>query len=117
MRYFLSLFLSGFLAYSSISVSFAQQCKSKSLSESAPILSLIQNSLSSACLLQREQNKCSQLEAELEGADKKNIIQCDFRSIEANKLGNMNLSDCVWNGLKISGEQLLDLSAMPGKTM
>lgn len=117
MRYFLSFLLFILLSYHSMAVSFAQQCTSKSLSESAPLLSLVQNSLSSTCLLQREQYKCSELEAELEGAEKKNIIQCDSKSIEANKLGNMSLGDCVWNGLKISGEQLLDLSAMPGKIM
>lgn len=111
----MQIFLSFILAfYSLISVSFAQQCLSKNASSITPLLSLAKNSLSSTCILQKEQYKCSELEAELEGEEKKRIIQCDAKSIEENKLSNMSISACVFNGIKISGEHLLDLAKMPG---
>lgn len=98
-----------------IPVSFAQQCKVPRPSSFAPMMSLAQNSFSSACILQREENRCAELESELEGEEKKKVIQCDLKSIEENKLTNMSLTSCMWNGLKLSGEQLLDLSKLPGQ--
>lgn len=109
------LFLSVVLLMTLIPASFAQQCKVKPASSLAPVLSLAQNGLSSACLLQREQYKCSELESELEGEEKKKVIQCDSRSIEENKMSNVNVASCMWNGLKLSGEQLTDLAKLPGQ--
>lgn len=103
------------LFLSTITASFAQQCLDNSRNKSIPLFSLAQNSLSSACLIQREQYKCSDLEAELLGEEKKKVIQCDAKSIEENKLSNMSFGSCIFNGLKMSGEQLLDLGALPGK--
>lgn len=68
-----------------------------------------------ACIATKEAYQCEKMEADLEAADKHKILKCDEKSIEANRLGNTSLTDCVWNGLKISGEQLLDLAALPGK--
>ncbi len=68
-----------------------------------------------ACIATKEAYQCEKMEADLEANEKYKIIKCDEKSIEANRLGNTSIADCVWNGLKISGEQLLDLGALPGK--
>ncbi|AUN97107.1 hypothetical protein C0V70_03080 [Bacteriovorax stolpii] len=68
-----------------------------------------------ACAATREEYQCAKLESELEDKEKYKVIKCDSKSLEANKLSNVSLSDCVWNGLKISGEQLVDLGKLPGK--
>nr|BDT27138.1 hypothetical protein BHI3_06040 [Bacteriovorax sp. HI3] len=68
-----------------------------------------------ACAATREEYQCAKLEDELEANEKYKVIKCDSKSLEANKLSNVSLSDCVWNGLKISGEQLVDLGKLPGK--
>lgn len=109
------LFFSIILFMILLPASFAQQCKVKPSSSLTPLLSLAQSGFSSACMLQREQNKCADLEVELEGEEKKKVIQCDLKSIEENKMTNASLSSCMWNGLKLSGEQLLDLSKLPGQ--
>lgn len=103
-----------FILLTTISASFAQQCRTIDPRMDS-ILNLANSGLSSACLLQREQYKCAELEAELEADEKNKIIQCDSKSLEANKLSNMNIAGCMWNGLKISGEQLLDLAKLPGQ--
>ena len=87
MQYLLSFV---FIVYATISTSFAQQCISKTIGTLNPINSLAQNCLSSACLLQREQYKCNELENELEGNEKNKIIQCDAKSLDENKLTNMS---------------------------
>lgn len=68
-----------------------------------------------ACMATKEAYQCDKMEADLEMNERYKIIKCDEKSIEANRLGNTSLADCVWNGLKISGEQLLDLATLPGK--
>lgn len=65
-----------------------------------------------ACVATRDEYNCARLESELEGAEKDKIIKCDSKSLEANKLSNVNLSECVWNGIKLS---VSDLSSIPGK--
>jgi hypothetical protein len=111
MKIFLSLLITCF----TISASFAQQCANKSGNGTTPLITLAQNSLSSICLLQKEQYKCSELENDLDGEEKKKIIQCDAKSIGVNKLTNMSFTDCIFNGVKISGDNLLDLAKLPGK--
>jgi len=108
---FLSLII---ILFVFIPASFAQQCKSPNQSLST-IANLAKSGFSSACMLQREEYKCAELEADLEGEEKKKIIQCDSKSIEENKLTNMSVTSCVWNGLKLSGDQLVDLVKLPGQ--
>lgn len=108
---FLSLII---ILFVFIPVSFAQQCKAPNQSLST-IANLAKSGFSSACMLQREEYKCAELEADLEGEEKKKIIQCDSKSIEENKLTNMSVTSCVWNGLKLSGDQLVDLVKLPGQ--
>lgn len=98
-----------------IPVAFTQQCKVNASAAITPIMNLAKTGFSSTCMLQREQYKCSELEADLEGDEKKKVIQCDLKSIEENKLSNASLTSCIWNGIKISGEQLLDLAKLPGQ--
>ncbi len=112
MKIFLLIILT---LYSTIPVCFAQQCLAKNNGAMTSVLNLAQNSLSSTCMLQKEQYKCSELEAALEGNDKKKIIQCDAKSMEENKLSNMSFGTCIFNGIKLSGENLLDLTKLPGK--
>jgi hypothetical protein len=102
-------------ALSSITVSFAQQCARPADSSLTVLTNLAQSSLSSACIIQREKFKCSELESELVGDEKQRIIQCDARSLDANKLSQVSFSDCVLSGIKLSGENLLDLVNLPGK--
>lgn len=66
------------------------------------------------CIATKNQYQCQKLEDELEAADKYKVIKCDSKSLEANRLGNVSIMDCVWNGLKISGESLVDLTKLPG---
>ncbi|QDK42959.1 hypothetical protein DOM21_16170 [Bacteriovorax stolpii] len=68
-----------------------------------------------ACVATREQYNCAKLENDLEANEKYKVIKCDSKSLESNKLSNVSLTDCVWNGLKISGDQLVDLAKLPGK--
>lgn len=103
-----------FVYYLIISVSFAQQCTNKTGNELEPLMTLAQNSLSSSCLLQKERYNCKELEAELEGNEKKKIIQCDAQSIEENQISHMSLADCVVAGVKISTQNLLDLPMLAG---
>jgi hypothetical protein len=110
--YFVSMIL---MMTATIPVSFAQQCKVNPAAAISPIINLAKSGFSTTCMLQREQYKCAELESELEGDEKKKVIQCDSKSIEENKLSNVSLTSCVWNGIKISGEQLLDLTKLPGQ--
>jgi hypothetical protein len=112
MKFILSVIL---IMLSTITQVFAQQCLSKNNGSTSSLITLAQSSLSSTCFLQRDQYKCSELESNLDGDDKKKIIQCDAKSIEENKLTNMSFRDCIISGLKISGENLLDLAKIPGK--
>ena len=66
------------------------------------------------CLSTKEQYKCAKVEEELDQSERYKVIQCDANSLNANKLGNVSLTDCVWNGLKISGDSLVDLANLPG---
>lgn len=111
----MKIFLSLLITFFTISAAFAQQCVVKNNNGITPFVTLAQNSLSSTCLLQREQYNCKELEIDLVGDEKKKIIQCDAKSMEENKLTNMSLKDCIFSGLKISGENLLDLAKIPGK--
>lgn len=78
-------------------------------------ISKLYNSADSmACLNTKAQYQCGQVEAELETSEKYRVIQCDVKSLEANRLGNVSIADCVWNGLKISGDSLVDLTKLPG---
>ena len=93
---------------------FAQETCS-SLSLLPPELSIIQSSAASMnCLATKSQYNCQKVEAELEQNEKYKVIQCDSRSLAANRIGNVSLTDCIWNGLKISGESLVDLAQVPG---
>jgi hypothetical protein len=67
------------------------------------------------CIATKNKHECSKLESELGAEEKYKIIQCTKESLEANSLGKTSLTDCVWNGLKISGEALLDITKLPGK--
>lgn len=68
-----------------------------------------------ACFATKDQYKCDELEKELEGEEKNRIIKCDARSLNEQKMGNTSFSNCIWNGIVISGESLLDLASLPGK--
>ena len=68
-----------------------------------------------SCKTTRAEYKCEQLEQELESSEINKIIQCNKKSLSENTAGNMNLPDCIWNGIKLSGETLADISKIPGK--
>lgn len=66
------------------------------------------------CVATKKQYYCQKVEDDLDKDQKYKVIQCDAKSLEANRLGNVSIADCVWNGLIISGESLTDLSKLPG---
>lgn len=66
------------------------------------------------CVATKNQYNCQKVEDELEQDQKYKVIQCDAKSLEANRLGNVSLVDCIWNGFKISGELLVNLAEIPG---
>ncbi len=66
------------------------------------------------CVATKTQYNCQKVEDELEKEQKYKVIQCDAKSLEANRLGNVSITDCIWNGLKISGESLVNLAELPG---
>ncbi len=67
------------------------------------------------CMATRAEYKCEQLEKDLESSEINKVIQCNKKSLSENTVGNMNLPDCIWNGIKLSGETLADISKIPGK--
>jgi Na+-transporting NADH:ubiquinone oxidoreductase subunit NqrC len=67
-----------------------------------------------ACVSARQSYQCEKMEADLEGEDKNKVIHCDQNSLKSNSLSNTNGFSCVWNGLKISGENLVNLAKLPG---
>ena len=67
------------------------------------------------CMATRAHYQCEQLEKELQSSEVSKVIQCNKKSLAANTASNMNLPECVWNGIKMSGESLSDLSKIPGK--
>ena len=85
---------------------FPKNTKLDSLTKSADVMN---------CLATRERFQCVDVEEGLEDSDKNKVIRCDQKSIDNNKMSNMSFTDCVWNGMKISGEQLADIASLPGK--
>ncbi|MBY0412711.1 MAG: hypothetical protein K2Q18_01030 [Bdellovibrionales bacterium] len=67
-----------------------------------------------ACVATKELYKCEELKADLEDSDKYKVIECNEKALEANRLGNVSLIDCAWEGVKLSGQQLLDLKNLAG---
>ncbi len=98
-----------------MSVLFAQTCIHTPFQIDRQVDRLTNVSLSVACIAQREKYKCSDIEADMTAEEKKKIIQCDPKFIEENQLSKMGFGDCIWNGLKVSGEHLLDVAELPGK--
>lgn len=110
------LFVITFILAQFISVSFAQTCRDSVFEIDGQAAKLYSTSESMNCVLQKQKYQCDELEKFLlKEEDKKKIIQCDSKSLEQNSLSNTSLTDCVWNGLKMSGEHLLDLVKLPGK--
>jgi hypothetical protein len=103
------------LNFISLADLFAQEICNKKALPSMNIDKLIISADVMTCLTTRENNQCSKIEDELESSEKYKVIKCDKDSLEANRLGNVSISDCVWNGLKISGESLQDLAKLPSK--
>jgi hypothetical protein len=66
------------------------------------------------CVATKNQYNCQKVEDELDKDQKYKVIQCDAKSLEVNRLGNVSIADCIWNGLKISGESLVNLAELPG---
>jgi hypothetical protein len=97
-----------------MSASFAQTCKDAIFAFDGQAAKLYSTSESLICVAQKQKYQCDDLEKELEDADKNKIIKCDSKSLAQNSLSNISIADCVWNGLKVSGEQLLDLAKLPG---
>lgn len=58
--------------------------------------------------------QCDKFEAELIDTEKNKVIKCNIESLNSNKVTNMSLFNCMANGLKISGEELVDLANVPG---
>ncbi len=69
------------------------------------------------CMAKRERFQCQNLEDKLPLKDRAMIIQCDPNSQKLNTISEMNISDCIIDGFKISAESLLDLAHMPKKVM
>ena len=67
------------------------------------------------CMATRAEYKCNELELEIESSEIAKVIQCNKKSLIENSAGNINLPDCIWNGIKISGESLANISKIPGK--
>ncbi len=67
-----------------------------------------------SCLATKEQYNCEELEKELEGDEKNRIIKCDKKSLDEQSLGNTSFKSCIWNGIVMSGESLLDIAKLPG---
>lgn len=69
------------------------------------------------CLAKVEAYQCQQLENQLSSNDKNKIIKCNETSFRQNNISDLNLGDCVIDGIKISANSLLDLGTMPKKIM
>jgi hypothetical protein len=78
------------------------------------VSSMINTADQMVCINTRQLYQCEKMEADLEGDDKKKVIQCDKASLASNNLSDTSLASCVWNGLKISGDNLVNLAKLPG---
>lgn len=99
----------------SITNSFAQLMCTVEFPKIITLDSLTRSAEVMNCFATRDRFQCADVEEGLEDSEKNKVIRCDQKSIDNNKMTNMSLSDCVWNGMKISGEQLADLATLPGK--
>lgn len=74
---------------------------------------LILTSSQIECLGNKEKYHCDRLESGLKNEDKNLILKCDRKSLETSKARDAELLSCAWNGIKLSGENLLDLVTIP----
>ncbi len=90
-------------------------CKGLGLSSlDTNLQSMFNSAEQMACISARQSYQCEKMEADLEGEEKNKVIHCDQNSLKSNSLSNTNGFSCVWNGLKISGENLVNLAKLPG---
>lgn len=99
----------------SITNGFAQLICTAELPQNKTLDSMVQSADVMKCLATRTKYECVDVEEGLEGSEKNKVIQCDKKSLDNNKMSNISFTDCIWNGMKISGEQLSDIAAIPGK--
>lgn len=66
-----------------------------------------------SCFETRARYRCDLLEENDQETMKAKIIQCDQNSLKNNQWSDMNLFNCVWNGIKLSGDQIIDTAKLP----
>lgn len=89
-------------------------CKKFPILLSPTLMSMDKSAESMKCVATKQQYNCKKVEDELEADQKYKVIQCDTKSLEANTLTNMSFGNCIWNGLKISGDSLVNIAELPG---
>lgn len=90
-------------------------CTGIGLTQLNPNLNTLYNTANQiTCINTKAANQCDKMEADLEGDDKNKIIQCDLKSLNNNNISDASLLSCMWNGVKVSGENLLNLTKLPG---
>lgn len=78
------------------------------------LLNFIQSANQINCVHTRKKYQCEKMELKLKDNEKAKIIQCDKKSLEANNIADTVLYSCIFNGLKLSGDNLVDLAKVPG---
>ncbi len=124
----------------------AFECKQVTPSGYGQSLSLAKDSLSIACQATRDEYQCSELESDIStdlkeklseckkkpkeeiarcefdeneraANDRQRIIQCNPKFIEENSIGNIGISQCVFDGFMVKFDQLKNLGELSEKIM
>jgi hypothetical protein len=104
---FVTLFMT--LLFLQITNVFAQDCR-QSVFDILPNIEMLSGiSDLGACQSTAESYQCDKVRDELAENEKDRVIKCDRESLKKNSLVNVSLGSCVWNGVKMSYEQLLDI--------
>jgi tryptophan 2,3-dioxygenase len=69
------------------------------------------------CVATKANYQCDKLKDDLEGDEKKRVIECDAKSLEENSLSNTSIKSCVWNGIVMSFDSFKDMGQSIAKSI